>query len=92
MSGQNYYHIKYETRVVTHDLKNLSQAVLKRIKLAIEIKLCIDPVSFGKPLRYSLKKHFRLRVGDYRIIYRVEIADRTVWIVHISHRKDVYEN
>ena len=90
MSGLNYFHIKYETQVVTQDLKNLPRAVLQRIKSAIETKLCVDPISFGKPLRYSLKKHFRLRVGDYRIIYRVELTERTVWIVHIDHRKDVY--
>jgi mRNA interferase RelE/StbE len=48
----------------------------------------IDPVGFGKPLRYSLKGHRRLRVGDYRIVYRIE--NNNVLIVAIKHRKDIY--
>jgi mRNA interferase RelE/StbE len=34
---------------------------------------------------------FRLRVGDYRIIYRVFDRDRLVDIVHIRHRREAYE-
>ena len=44
----------------------------------------------GKPLRYSFKGHRRLRVGDYRIIFRVNLTQRIVTIVAIKHRKDIY--
>jgi mRNA interferase RelE/StbE len=50
----------------------------------------IDPVSFGKPLRYSLKGYRRLRVSDYRIVYRIEGA--TVVVIAIKHQKDAYEH
>ena len=50
-----------------------------------------DPVAFGKPLRYSFKGHRRLRVSDYRIVYRIDSNSKTVIIVAIKHRKDVYE-
>ncbi len=46
-------------------------------------------VSGAKPLRYGLKGHFRIRTGDFRIVFRV-VGDE-VWIVRIEHRKDVYE-
>ena len=59
------------------------------IKTAIEERLMVDPIGFGKPLRYSLKGHRRLRVGDYRVVYRIE--KKTVVIIAIKHRKDVYE-
>jgi mRNA-degrading endonuclease RelE of RelBE toxin-antitoxin system len=52
----------------------------------------VDPIGLGKPLRYSLKGHRRIRIGDYRIVYRVEPKSRTVLIVAIKHRKDIYEN
>jgi mRNA interferase RelE/StbE len=42
---------------------------LYRFKRAIENKLIIDPRSFGKPLAGSLKGHYRLEIGDYRVIY-----------------------
>jgi mRNA interferase RelE/StbE len=32
----------------------------------------------------------RLRVGDYRIIYRVAERDLTVLVLKIGHRRDVY--
>jgi mRNA-degrading endonuclease RelE of RelBE toxin-antitoxin system len=31
-----------------------------------------------------------LRVGDYRVIYRIDPAHKTVMIVAIKHRKDIY--
>jgi len=65
--------------------------VAKTIKRAIEERLSIDPIGLGKPLRYSLKGHRRLRVGDYRIVYRIDHTKHIVTIVVIKHRKDVYD-
>ena len=52
----------------------------------------MDPIGFGKPLRYSLKGHRRLRVGDYRIVYRIAADKKIVVIIAIKHRKDIYED
>jgi mRNA interferase RelE/StbE len=52
----------------------------------------IDPIHFGKPLRYSLSGLRSLWVGDYRIIYIVDQETLIVSIVSIAHRKDVYES
>lgn len=62
------------------------------IKTAIESRLAVDPIGMGKPLRYSLKGHRRLRVSDYRIVYRIDMLKNTVIIVAIKHRKYVYED
>ena len=43
---------------------------------------------YGQPLRRGLKGYRKLRVGDYRIIYRVE--GEYVVILKIGHRKEVY--
>ncbi|MBI2027440.1 MAG: type II toxin-antitoxin system RelE/ParE family toxin [Deltaproteobacteria bacterium] len=45
----------------------------------------------GKPLRYSVIGHRRIRVGDCRIVYRVDGKSKTVIIGIIKHRKEVYE-
>ncbi len=71
--------------------KALPKAVKQTLGKAMREKLEVDPVSFGKPLRYSLKGHRRLRVGDYRIVYRINEDKRMVIIVPIDHRKDIYE-
>jgi mRNA interferase RelE/StbE len=52
----------------------------------------VDPISFGKPLRYSLRGHRRLRVSDYRVVFRIEAVTHNVIIVAITHHKDVYED
>ncbi|MBW1756443.1 MAG: type II toxin-antitoxin system RelE/ParE family toxin [Deltaproteobacteria bacterium] len=57
---------------------------------AIETKLTTHPFELGKPLRYSLRGARRLRVGDYRVIYRIEPPD-AVLVVKIGHRREVYE-
>ena len=90
MPGNNLFSIDYLDTVVKDDIPNLSHAIRPAIKRAIETRLTIDPIGYGKPLRYSLKGHRRLRVGDYRIVYRIDIQNHKVIIVAIKHRKEIY--
>ena len=84
------YTIDYLPNVVEDDIPALPKTMKLTIKKAIEERLTVDPEGFGKPLRFSLKGSWRLRVGDYRVIYIVKGKD--VLITAIKHRKDVYEN
>jgi mRNA interferase RelE/StbE len=86
------YQIRYLEEVVRRHIPLLPPSARALIKRAIEERLMVDPIGFGKPLRYSLKGHRRLRVSDYRIVYRIEQATSTVFIVAIKHRKDIYED
>lgn len=92
MSGNDKYEIEYLEAVSAEDIPNLPASTKKIIKKAIEERLTIDPIGFGKPLRYSLKGHRRLRVSSYRVIYRIIASSRTVLIVAIKHSKEVYED
>ncbi len=91
MSGNKLYNIEYIDRVVDKEIPKLPKSAKQTIKKAIEQRIMVDPVTFGKPLRYSLKGHRRLRVGDYRVVYRIEDERDTVLIVTIKHRKKVYD-
>lgn len=84
------WRIEYLESVVRDDISTLSEAARRRIRKAVESKLGSNPVEFGKPLRYSFKGARRLRVGDHRVIYRIEPPD-VVLVVKIGHRRDVYE-
>lgn len=84
------FRIQYLESVIREDIPKLSKAVKDQVRVAIERKLGSHPIEFGKPLRYSLKGARRLRVGDWRVIYKVEPPD-VVLIVKIGHRRDVYE-
>lgn len=86
------YSVEYLQNVVKDDIPALPKRFAQSIKRAIEERLAVDPIGFGKPLRYSLSGHRRLRVADYRIVYRVDDNKKIVIIVAIKHRKDIYED
>ena len=85
------FEVKYLPEVVKKQIPKLSLANRQRIQKAIEKKLSIDPIAYGRPLRYSLKGLRRLRVDDYRVIYKIDDIDHLVIIVKIGHRKEIYE-
>ncbi|MEQ1789970.1 MAG: type II toxin-antitoxin system RelE/ParE family toxin [Rickettsiales bacterium] len=85
------WQIIYSKTVLKIDISALDNAVKKRVKTAIESKLMRDPLTFGKPLRYSLSNQRSLRVGDYRVLYLVEHDSHTIFITAIGHRRDIYE-
>lgn len=85
------FEIHYQEQVILKHIPALPTSMKILIKRAIEERLKVDPVGLGKPLRYSLKGHRRLRVGDYRVVYRIDVQAHTVIIVAIKHRKDIYE-
>ena len=84
------FRITYFDKVIKEDIPQLPKSVKQVVKSAIEQRLTIDPVGLGKPLRYSLSGHRRLRVGSYRVIYRIDLDEHVVLIVAIKHRKNVY--
>ncbi len=69
----------------------LPRAVQKRVDEAFEI-LSINP--FSEILRFKKIKgkenHYRIRLGDYRIIYSPQQDILIVRVIRIGHRKDVY--
>ena len=76
-------------RDVPKDLERIDERMKKRIKTAIEGRLAIAPHQYGEPLRKTLKGYWKLRVGDYRIVFK--IVENEVWIFGISHRKEIYD-
>jgi len=48
----------------------------------------IAPHEYGEPLRKTLKGYWKMRVGDYRVVFRV--AGEEIVVFGICHRKDVY--
>ena len=84
----NSYRLVYHHDVKTKDLQNISSEMRERIKKAIEFRLLIAPNSYGLPLRKTLKGYWKMRIGDYRVIYKVK--DDLILIYCICHRKIVY--
>ena len=84
------YHIKYTPRVMREDVPNIPMAHRAQIEKAINNRLAVAPLDFGKPLRHNLIGMRSLRVGDWRIGYYIK--GETVVIEHIELRRDAYKD
>jgi len=82
------YHLFYHQDVKKEDLPDLPKNIKERIRKAIELRLLIDPEKYGEPLKRGLKGYRKLRVGDYRIVYKVDREN--IIILKIGHRKEAY--
>ncbi|HOW54131.1 MAG TPA: type II toxin-antitoxin system RelE/ParE family toxin [Syntrophorhabdaceae bacterium] len=58
--------------------------ILERIRALLE-----EPRPKGCE-KLTGRERYRLRQGRYRIVYSIQDKELTVWIVKVSHRKDVY--
>ena len=83
------YDVRYHPEVKDVDIPLLNATMQKRIKRAIEERLMTAPGQYGEPLRKSLKGYWKLRVGDYRVVFKV--VKNEVWVLGIINRKDVYD-
>ncbi|MEE9604312.1 MAG: type II toxin-antitoxin system RelE/ParE family toxin [Candidatus Scalindua sp.] len=82
------FELKYHPDVRAVDIPLINSKLRRRIKKAIETRLIIAPHQYGEPLRKTLKGYWKLRVGDYRVVFK--IVESEVWVLGIIHRKDVY--
>lgn len=83
------YRLRYHPAVAAEDLPRIPWNVRERIRAALERRLTQTPEVSGKPLRGTLRGYWKLRVGDYRVVYKVERD--TVLILAILHRSRVYQ-
>ena len=80
--------------VISHraekQLATLSKNVANAISLKID-SLAENPRPVGCKKLEGGDKEYRIRTGDYRIVYRIEDAFLVIEVIQIGHRKDVYK-
>ena len=84
------FEILYHYLVIREDIPRISKLWREKIRTAIEDRLTTKPDLYGKPLRRSLKGYRKLRVGDYRIIFKID--KEKIKILIIQHRSVVFSN
>lgn len=82
--------VMYHPDVKNIDLPRVNVKMRERIRRAIESRLMTAPHEYGLPLRKSLRGYWKLRVGDYRIVFKVE--GEIIYVLAIRHRKNIYED
>jgi len=77
-----------------NDLKKIDREMQRRILRYLRERIATgkDPRRFGAPLRRELSGLWKYRLGDYRIICRIEDKKVVVYVISVGHRKDIYKS
>ena len=70
------------------ELARLPNPAYERIRAAVRA-LAEEPRPPGCR-KLSGREGWRIRIGDFRVLYEIEDAQQTVTVVHVGHRRDVY--
>ena len=71
------------------DIRSLPRQEVTRVIEAVG-HLATEPLPHGSQKLSGSERTYRIRVGDYRVIYEVFTESRVVEIQRVRHRKDVY--
>lgn len=76
------------------DLKRLDQTAQRRIVRYLRERIATDdnPRRLGKALHGDKTGLWRYRIGDYRLLCRIEDRVLTVLVIAVGHRKEVYRD
>lgn len=83
------YKIKL-SKLAIKDLKKIAKSELKKISAKMD-KLAKNPRSKNSKKLINQKNLFRIRSGDYRIIYQIKDSILLILVVKIGHRKNIYK-
>jgi mRNA interferase RelE/StbE len=77
------------TRKGQKELESVPSPHYQRIEEQL-LSLSANPRPPGSKKLKGTEKHWRARVGDYRILYEIDDSSQTVTVFKIGHRSDVY--
>ena len=84
------FRIIYAKRVLK-DLRGISKVNLPRIKVAVEELVDFPDVASIKFLKNHSIADYRIRVGNYRVLFDVDWKGREIHVLRIGHRRNVYD-
>jgi mRNA interferase RelE/StbE len=82
------YHLKIKP-TAERDLQKLPRPLFLRLSQKI-LALAEEPRPDGVRKLSGSLEGWRIRVGDYRVVYQIDDEQKTVIIVRVRHRRDVY--
>lgn len=80
--------IKIHRLVFENDLNKISKRDRSIILKTIYKKLSSSPEKYGTPLRHNLKGYWKLKISDYRVVYKIEKEQIKVLVLKIGIRRD----
>ena len=83
------YQIRFK-KSAEKQIEKLPASVVKRVSFAID-DLSINPRPKDSKKLESKEEIWRIRVGDYRVLYTIEDVIKIIEVRNIGHRKDIYK-
>lgn len=80
--------VKIHKEVLENDFRKIDFPKRLQILKAIRKKLTQDPKGYGEPLRGEFKGYWKLRVEDFRVIYRIYEDKILVLVIKVGIRRD----
>lgn len=81
----------YQVKLISQvqkDLERLPRNVFNRIVKELT-ELQNNPRPHGS-IKLTQTEGYRVRAGDYRILYRIEDSDKIIYVYRVKHRREVY--
>lgn len=85
----DYFEIQWK-RSATREIRNVDQQYIPRLILAVEA-LKENPFPQGYRKLKNSEQIYRIRIGEFRIIYQVDAKRKILYIIHVRHRRDTYK-
>ena len=82
------WRIKIHPLVIKEDFKEIPVQQQTTLLNTIQKKLSFDPLSYGQSLRGEFSGYWRLRIGDYRVVYKIVDEEIIVSVIKVGIRKD----
>ena len=80
------------TKNAKKDVKKLSQQVARRIYKKLNYFVDSgDPLDFTERLTKPTDAQYRWRIGDYRVLFDCDEISKTITVLKIQHRREVYK-
>jgi mRNA interferase RelE/StbE len=76
---------------VAKDLKSLDKSIRQRVLHKIQWLLEHVEEMRHEPLTARWAGMYRLRVGDYRVVYGIDRGQRTIIVYAVGHRREIYK-
>ena len=76
-------------RSALKEMRSLSRDVVRRVVDCVE-GLKVNPFPAGCRKLTGSEHSYRLRIGDYRVVYSVQSSRLVVEVVRVAHRRDAY--
>jgi mRNA interferase RelE/StbE len=79
----------YLRPAAVRDLRSLPRDVATRVERTID-QLREEPRPRGSKKLSGFENEWRVRVGNYRILYIIDDAEKEVRVARVAHRREVY--